>query len=106
MSGKATRSKGRRGQTAAANLLRDRDWSVADLSAGIASEDILATDPDGKSWAVEVKNCASITPAHLKQAMEQAKKRRLPWMLLNKIAGTACWLVRRQGIDPVVWGEK
>jgi len=42
MAGRATRAKGRRGQTEALNLLRDRDWTVADLSAGVDSEDGLA----------------------------------------------------------------
>jgi hypothetical protein len=39
MAGKSTRAKGRRGQTEALNLLRERDWIVADLSAGVDSED-------------------------------------------------------------------
>ena len=103
MPGRATRAKGRRGQTEALNLLRDRDWTVADLSAGVDSEDGLACDPDGNWWAVEIKNCASIIPAHRRQAMEQAKRRKLPWMLMNKIAGTSSWLVQRQGKAPVVW---
>lgn len=105
MSGKATRAKGRRGQTAAANLLRARDYTVADLSAGVATEDLIATNAEGKSWCVEVKNTASITPAHLKQAREQARKRRLPWMLMNKLEGTSSWLIRRQGERPTVWHE-
>jgi hypothetical protein len=103
MPGRATRSKGRRGQTEALNLLRDRDWTVADLSAGVDSEDGLACDPDGNWYAVEIKNCASIIPAHKRQAMEQAKRRRLPWMLMSKIAGSSAWLVQRQGKTPVVW---
>ena len=37
MAGKATRSKGRRGQQEFANLLRSLDWSVAELNAGTAS---------------------------------------------------------------------
>ena len=103
MAGKRTRAKGRRGQTEALNLLRDRDWTVADLSAGVDSEDGLACDPEGQYWAVEVKNCAQITLANRRQAMEQAKRRRLPWMLMNKIAGTSSWLVQRQGKRPVIW---
>jgi hypothetical protein len=39
MPGKPTRAKGRRGQTEALSLLRERDWIVADLSAGVDSED-------------------------------------------------------------------
>jgi hypothetical protein len=104
MPGKATRSKGRRGQTEALNLLRNRDWMVADLSAGVDSEDGLACDPDGNWWAVEIKNCAAIlTTVHRRQAMEQAKRRKLPWMLMNKIHGRNEWLVQRQGKPSVVW---
>jgi len=105
MAGRATRGKGRRGQTEALNLLRDRDWTVADLSAGVDSEDGLACDPDGNWYAVEIKNCASILPAHKRQAMEQARRRKLPWMLMSKIAGTSAWLVQRQGKAPVVWRQ-
>ena len=103
MPGRATRAKGRRGQTEALNLLRDRDWTVADLSAGVDSEDGLACDPEGNWWALEVKNCANITMAHKRQAMEQAKRRRLPWMLMSRIQGKGEWLVQRQGKPSVVW---
>lgn len=99
------RNKGRRGQLALARLLSARDWSVAELNSGTACEDFIAVDPDGKSWAVEVKNTAAITKAHRQQAMRQAKARRLPWLLASKIADTACWLVQRQGQDPVVWRD-
>ena len=100
------RSKGRRGQQEARELLTGRDWSVAELNAGTAVEDFIATDPNGKAYAVEVKNTKAITMEHRKQAMEQAIKRRLPWMLVSKIAGTSCWLIQRQGERPIVWGEE
>ena len=103
MSGKASRSKGRRGETSVKHLLAGRDWVVHDLSAGLASADLLAADPDGKVWAVEVKATAAITTTHRSQAMEQGKKARLPWMLVSTIHGTGCWLVQRQGSRPVVW---
>lgn len=103
---KAARDKGRRGQREAQALLQSRDWRTAELNAGTAVEDMIATDLDGKAWAVEVKNTVSITTAHRAQAMEQAKNRRLPWMLLSKIAGTSSWLVQRQGCRPTVWHEK
>jgi len=105
MGGKAARSKGRRGETAAKLLLTGRDWAVHDLTAGLASADLIAVDPDGKTWAVEVKSTTAITAVHRKQAMEQAKKARLPWMLVSAISGTGAWLVQRQGEDPVVWKE-
>ena len=102
---KASRDKGRRGQREAQALLASRDWRTAELNAGTAVEDMIATDPDGKAWAVEVKNTVSITTAHRAQAMTQAKARRLPWMLLSRIAGTASWLVQRQSHRPAVWHE-
>lgn len=101
--GKAQRAKGRRGQTAAAEVLRGRDWKVADLSGGTAVEDFIAVDPDARIWSVEVKNTVSITTAHREQAMRQAKERRMPWLLMSKISGTSSWLVQRQGERPVVW---
>lgn len=100
-----SRAKGRRGQQEAANLMRSRDWSVAELNAGTAVEDFIVTDPSGKAWACEVKNTASITRAHREQAMRQAKARRLPWMLMSKISGTGSWLVQRQGERPTTWHE-
>jgi len=103
---KASRDKGRRGQREAQALLADRDYSVAELNAGSAVEDMLAVDTFGKTWSVEVKNTVAITTAHRAQAMAQAKARKLPWMLLSKIAGTSSWLVQRQGMPPTVWNEK
>lgn len=103
---KASRDKGRRGQREAQALLQSRDWSVAELNAGTAAEDFIAVDRyNGQSYSVEVKNTVSITTAHRAQAMAQAKARRLPWMLLSKIAGTSSWLVQRQGHRPAVWHE-
>ena len=104
--GKAARSKGRRGETQVKNLLTGRDWVVHDLSAGLSSCDLLAADPDGRVWAVEVKATASITTAHRSQAMAQGKKSRLPWMLVSVIHGTGCWLVQRQGFAPTVWRDE
>ena len=103
---RAQRDKGRRGQTMAEALLRDRDWVTDPISAGIKREDLIATDPGGVVWSVEVKNCLAITPAHRKQAMEQARQRKLPWLLISKISGTTGWLVQRQGGRPAVWFEK
>lgn len=103
MAGKSTRSKGRRGQTEFAALLRNRDWSVAELNAGTSAEDFIAVSPVGVSYAVEVKNTEAITTAHRRQAMKQAEARRLPWLLASKIAGTGSWLVQRQGDRPVCW---
>lgn len=103
MSG-AQRSKGRRGQQEARELLTSRDYSVAELNSGTVVEDFWACDlVSGRTYSVEVKNTVSITTAHRKQAQMQALKSKLPWMLLSKIAGTSSWLVQRQGMAPVVW---
>jgi hypothetical protein len=83
-------------------MLRSRDWSVAELNAGTVAEDFIAVSPGGQSYSVEVKNTVAITVEHRNQAMRQAKKRKLPWMLVSKIAGTSSWLVQRQGENPVV----
>ncbi len=85
-------------------MLQERDWTVGDLSAGKSTEDILAIDPAGVTWAVEVKNTAAITLAHRKQAMAQASARKARWMLMSRIMGTASWLIQRQGMPPAVWG--
>ena len=98
------RSKGRRGQQEAIALLESRDFSVAELNHGKATEDMWACDLNGgKTYSVEVKNTAAITTAHRKQAQTQAAKSKLPWLLMSHIAGTSSWLVQRQGERPVVW---
>ena len=50
------RSKGRRGQQQARDLLTERDWTAAELNSGTSVEDFIAVDPDGKSYSVELKN--------------------------------------------------
>jgi hypothetical protein len=103
---KAQRDKGRRGQLEARHMLQSRDWSVAELNGGTSAEDFVACDmAEGKTYSVEVKNTVAITVAHRKQAQAQGKTRRLPWMLLSKIAGTSSWLVQREAEKPVVWTE-
>lgn len=102
---KASRDKGRKGQREARALLTSRDWSVAELNGGTSVEDFIAVSPDGMSYACEVKNTVAITTAHRSQAMAQAKARKLPWMLVSKIAGSSSWLVQRQGMRPAVWHE-
>lgn len=106
MTGRASRSKGSRGQSEFKALLLVRDWVCDSITAGIAACDLIATDTCGTSYSVEIKNCAGILPAHKRQAMDQAKARRLPWLLASKIAGTSSWLVQRQGALPQVWHNK
>jgi hypothetical protein len=106
MSGKASRAKGARGQCACKRLLLDRDWSVDSITCGIAAADLIATDPSGKVWAVEVKNCSGILPTHKAQAIAQGRDRKLPWLLASKISGSSSWLIQRQSELPQVWHEK
>lgn len=106
MSGRMSRNKGARGQSEFKAMLQDRDWNVDTLTAGISSADLIATDREGVTWCVEVKSCAGILPAHKKQAMDQGKERRLPWLLASKIAGSSSWLVQRQNEFPTVWHAK
>ena len=102
----ASRNKGRKGQREDRELLQSRDWSVAELNSGTQAEDFWACElATGRAYSVEVKNCAAITTAHRKQAITQAGKAKLPWLLLSKIAGTSSWLVQRQSERPVVWHE-
>ena len=109
MSGKTSRSKGRRGETAAKRLLQDRDYTIlADTSAGIATDDLLAQDSNGAIWRVEVKYRKTIDPVRFAgQARFQIRqKRQLRWMVLAHIEGTSSWLVLRQGLHPAIWQEK
>lgn len=74
--GKASRDKGKRGQREFRRLLKERDWTFMESRAGAEEEDILAISPDGRVYAVEVKNCLQIAlPQFLKQAKEQAQRR-------------------------------
>ena len=100
-----SRDKGRRGQSEFANILRGRDWGVDDTRCGKHCEDIIAVDPDGVEWSVEVKKTKMITVDHRKQAREQAKARCLRWMLASHIHGTRSWLVQQQSRKPVVWSD-
>jgi hypothetical protein len=102
---KAQRSKGRAGQLAARHLLQENDWTVAELNAGTAVADFWATDANGKTWSVEVKNTASINVRAIRsQAVKQSGK--MPWLVMAKIDGTRSWLVLRQAEKPTIWTEK
>jgi hypothetical protein len=49
MSGATSRRKGAKGQCVAANMLRDRDWVVDQITAGIAAGDLIGTDGNGQT---------------------------------------------------------
>lgn len=103
---KASRSKGRRGETAAKCLLADRDYTIlADTSAGLSTDDLVVQSPDGKVFSVEVKNTRLIdVPKFRAQAIRNAKRN--SWLLLCKIDNTKSWLVIKKGAIPSVWHEK
>ena len=100
------RTKGRRAETAFKTELGNRDWSVIDISAGVNDADLVAIAPDGRTHLCEVKDHKLLDPCRWrKQAQEQAKKHRLPWLLAYHVPGYAgLWIVERQGERPVIWG--
>jgi len=105
--GRMQRTKGARAQTAAKALLTERDWTVVSTSSGASQEDLVASREDLGLWSVEVKDCKLLNlPKWRKQARDQAKRSKLPWMLLAHIPGTRSWLVERQGERAVVWHER
>ena len=108
MGGRKSRSKGKRGEREARNLLADRDWVIlANTADGDECEDIIATCPKGTVYSIEVKNARLIHVVNFKkQAVTNANKKKLPWMILAKIETTSSWLVMRKSCKPVVWHEK
>ena len=106
--GTMQRRKGGVGQRAFKRLLTDRDWMVDTISCGIKSEDLIAENPLGTRYSVEVKNHAIINiRSFLSQAKEQAMKRKLPWMLAVRLPQFAnSWLVCIQGEEPIIWNGK
>ena len=100
------RNKGRNGQCQFTHILADRDWTISNRGSGVSGEDLVATDPDGNVWSVEVKTTKAITTVQRNQAMMQAKEKRLRWFLASKIEDTSFWLVQRQGCKPVLWSSK
>jgi len=104
--GKMQRNKGRRAESEFKFELEDRDWVVADLSAGCNDADLIAEDPVGRRYCIEVKHHKLLKPDDWrKQAREQAAKHKIPWMLAYRVPGYAgLWIVERQGERPAIWG--
>ena len=103
MAGKSTRDKGRRGESEAKRLLVEKDWEIlADMTAGLATGDLIAQSPDGVIYDVEVKNRVEIhVPHFVGQAMKNSGK--LRWMVMAKIANTNSWLCLAKSKKPWVW---
>jgi len=106
--GKHSRSKGKRGERKARELLSDKDWNIlANTADGEECEDIIAMCPNDRLYSIEVKNRKAIdVTAFKKQASNNAKKKELLWMIMAKIEGSRSWLIWRQGERPIVWHEK
>lgn len=86
MSGLRSRSKGRRGEVEARHLLEELDWTIIPLGPGSRTEDIVATDPNGTTWSVEVKSQVTWRLCEWrKQAKSNAKKRKAQWLLMCRI---------------------
>ena len=110
--GKPVRNKGRRGQRAAQKLLQSYGYHTHELNSGTKTGDLIATVDKystGKevNYLVEVKNTKSLDiPAFLKQARDQAKVKKMKWMLMCKIDGGFGWLVFFEGDNEAeIWYE-
>lgn len=102
--GKFSRSKGKKAQAVAIELLKDRDFDVLEGNSGKATEDLWATK-DGKLYSVEVKDRKLMDIFRWKkQAREQAKGK--PWLLMCHIPSTSTWLIFFQGENPTLWRPK
>ena len=105
MTGKASRDKGRRGETRARHILESRDYSCEDMSAGRSSCDILAIDTRGTVWSVEVKDHLSIKPRDFRKQARANAKRGTKWMVMCHWPDSRSWVVERQGMRPTFWHE-
>lgn len=99
------RRKGRVAQTELRHLLEENDWQVIDTSSGQAVEDMVVQAPYGTMFSCECKAHKNMNlGVFLKQAREQAKKRKIPWMLCCRLPEfPRAWLVLRAGLEPVIW---
>lgn len=99
------RDKGARGQREALDLLAERGYTVVETNSGRASEDLFALDPVGHAVAVEVKyHEATRWQDFRRQAREQARARRVSWLLMCRLPGHPhTFVVEGAEIAPVVW---
>jgi hypothetical protein len=81
MSGRASRSKGCRGEAAAKRLFCERDWEVFASARGESTHDFLALDKTGEAWSCEVKNTCGLALSYYAQCLRNAgsKGRILAW---------------------------
>lgn len=98
--GAASRAKGRRAQTEGSALLEAAGWRCVDTSAGMATEDVFALDPDTDAWSVEVTADGTISlTAKWRQASRQADERGgvKPLLLWKVPAPGGWWLIGHEG---------
>jgi hypothetical protein len=112
-----SRSKGKRGERKAAELLADNEYNIlantgdgnilANTGDGVECEDFIVQCPSSNIYSAEVKNRKIINMAAFrKQASANARKKKLLWLIMAKIEGSSSWLIWRQNERPVVWHEK
>jgi len=103
--GRSERNKGKRGQSEALDVLTERGYAIAELSAGRACEDLYGMDPHGNAVAIEVKNTAATRWAATRtQARDQARRRGCSWLVMHRVPGHPyTFVVEGADMRPVVW---
>lgn len=104
MSGSKSRDKGCRGEAEARAVLGEHDFAVIEQPRGRATCDCIA-HKDGTMYAVEVKYAEAITLAKWrKQAREQGKALKMPWLLMVRLPGhPRKFYVEGANVEPSVW---
>jgi hypothetical protein len=105
--GKASRAKGRRGESEALLLFQERGFTLSDCTAGKSTEDHFGLDPNGHAVSIEVKNRVTWNiPEFRKQARENARKRgkRVHWVIALRVPNhTGVWYVEGTNLRPTIW---
>lgn len=101
MAGKASRSRGKRGESEAREVLTERGYEVIDTIDGIGICDIIA-ERNGRRYHVEVKHCRNI---ELEKFEAQARRQsRGSWLVMARLPGYPyCFLVTSAHGVPTVW---
>ncbi len=106
---KMQRTKGKTAQRECRYLLQENDWGVIDVLQNEDADDLVVTTPSNTTtYSCEVKHHKIINlGAFVKQAREQSKKRKLPWMLCCQLPGyPKSWLVLRENKQPEIWQKR
>ena len=74
MSGRGSRSKGKKGERSARLLFEERDYQVFPRPRGEAGDDFTVIAPDGQQFSVEIKNTRSLNHSMWCQCKRNAGK--------------------------------